>query len=175
MTRRRSCNGDACTSVWTELFEQGSDTGMDTRQITPHYHVSPQISVEDVAAIKSAGFTKVICNRPDFEVPPSHQADAIGNAVRDAGLGFELLELTHHTMTPENVARQMQLANDSGGKVLAYCASGTRCTVIWALGQIGILSTDDILSTAAQGGYDLGGLRGTLYALAARSDPSEPD
>ncbi len=142
---------------------------MDIRQITPQYHVTPQIEVEDIPAIKAAGFATVICNRPDVEVPPSHQADAIGAAVTEAGMGFEVLELTHQTMTPQNVALQMELANGADGKVLAYCASGTRCTVVWALGQVGKLSTDEILATAAQGGYDLGGLRPTLEALAAQA------
>ena len=53
---------------------------MDIRQITPRYSVSPQINPEDFAAIKAAGFTKVICNRPDVENPPSHQADAMAAA-----------------------------------------------------------------------------------------------
>ncbi|MFZ5961814.1 TIGR01244 family sulfur transferase [Thalassococcus sp. BH17M4-6] len=141
---------------------------MDIRQITPRYHVSPQISVEDVPALREAGITRVICNRPDGEVPSSHQADAIGQAVRDAGLEFEQLPLTHTTMTPENVARQLEMVEAAGGPVLAYCASGTRCSVIWSLGQVGQQTTDEILSTVARAGYDLEGLRPTLDALASK-------
>ena len=108
---------------------------MEIRQITPRYFVSPQITVEDVPAIVAAGFVKVICNRPNVEVPATMQSEVIGQAVRDAGLEFEVLELTHQTMTPENVARQRDLAESCEGPVLAYCASGTRCSVVWALGQ----------------------------------------
>lgn len=138
---------------------------MDMRQITPTYHVSPQIEAADAQAIKDAGFVRVICNRPDTEVPPALQAEAIGTAIRAVGLEFEVLPLTHQTMTPENIARQQAFA-EADGPVLAYCASGTRCTVIWALGQAGKLATDDILNTAANAGYDLGGLRATLDATA---------
>ena len=63
------------------------------RAITDRYNVSPQISVEDVAALKDAGITSVICNRPDAEVPPSHQAETIGAAVRAAGMTFEVLPI----------------------------------------------------------------------------------
>ena len=42
------------------------------RHIHSTYHVSPQISVEDLPAIKAAGVTRLINNRPDGEVPPSH-------------------------------------------------------------------------------------------------------
>lgn len=136
------------------------------RAITDRYNVSPQISVEDVAALKDAGITSVICNRPDAEVPPSHQAETIGAAVRAAGMTFEVLPLTHQTMTPENIARQAELVAAAPGPVLAYCASGTRCSVIWALGQAGQQPVDDILGATARAGYDLSGLRPTLEALS---------
>ncbi|MBO6865773.1 MAG: TIGR01244 family phosphatase [Thalassococcus sp.] len=139
---------------------------MDIRQVTPRYHVSPQISVEDVPALQAAGFKKVICNRPDAEVPPSHQSATIGAALAEAGIAYDVLPLTHQTMTPENVAKQAALAAKGEGPVLAYCASGTRCTVVWAFGQVGKMTTDEILQTAANAGYDLAGLRPTLDALS---------
>ena len=135
---------------------------MEIRPITPRYAVSPQITVEDVPAIAAAGFAKVICNRPNIEVPANMQSDAIGQAVRDAGMEYEVLELTHQTMTPENVALQRELAESCSGPVLAYCASGTRCSVVWALGQCDRMSTDDILSATTNAGYMLDNLRPAL-------------
>jgi uncharacterized protein (TIGR01244 family) len=132
--------------------------------------VSPQITVEDVPAIAEAGFVKVICNRPNAEVPEIMQSDAIGDAVRAAGLEYEVLELTHQTMTPENVARQRNMAENSSGPVLAYCASGTRCSVVWALGQCDQMSTDEILTATTNAGYQLDQLRPTLDQLRNTSD-----
>lgn len=139
---------------------------MDIRRISERYHVSPQIAAEDAPDIKAAGITTVICNRPDAEVPPSHQADAIREAIEAQGLRFEVLSITHQTMTPDRIAAQAAIVDASEGPVLAYCASGTRSTIIWALGQAGRQSADDILAAAAQGGYDLGGLRPVLEATA---------
>lgn len=139
---------------------------MDPKQLTPRYHVSPQISAEDMPAIAAAGYSCVICNRPDAEVPPSHQAAAIGTAAEAAGLSFHVLELTHQTMTPDNVSRQRDLIEAADGPVLAYCASGTRCSVIWALGQAGQMSVDDILGATQNAGYQLDGLRPTLEQLS---------
>ncbi|UWR01866.1 TIGR01244 family phosphatase [Ruegeria conchae] len=141
---------------------------MEIRPITPRYAVSPQITVEDVPAIAKAGFVKVICNRPNTEVPPDQQSDAIGQAVREAGMEYEVLELTHQTMTPENVALQRDLAESCRGPVLAYCASGTRCSVVWALGQCNRLSTDEILDATGKAGYALDGLRPALEQLRAQ-------
>lgn len=141
---------------------------MDARVITPRYSVSPQISAEDLPAIAAVGYTMVICNRPDEEVPPSHQADAIRAAAEAAGLRFEALPLTHQTMTPENVAAQREFYESSEGPVLAYCASGTRSSVVWALGQASEMSADDILQKTAAAGYQLDGLRPALDSLANR-------
>ena len=135
---------------------------MEIRPITPRYAVSPQITVEDVPAIAEAGFVKVICNRPNAEVPADMQSDAIGEAVRAAGLEYEVLELTHQTMTPENVSRQRDMAETCSGPVLAYCASGTRCSVVWALGQCDRMSTDEILTATTKAGYQLENLRPAL-------------
>ncbi|UWQ73122.1 TIGR01244 family sulfur transferase [Leisingera sp. M658] len=139
---------------------------MDARVITPRYSVSPQISAEDLPAIADAGFKTVICNRPDAEVPPSHQAEAIRAAAEAAGLRFEVLPLTHQTMTPENAARQRELYEGCEGPVLAYCASGTRCSVVWALSQACDMCADDILLKTAAAGYQLDGLRPALDSLA---------
>lgn len=141
---------------------------MDPREITPRYTVSPQIAPADVDAIKAAGFTTLICNRPDEEVPPPYQAAAIEQAAKAAGLDFVVAPLTHQTMTPERIAEQRRIIAQSEGPVFAYCASGTRSTVVWALGQAGEMPLDQIIKTAAQGGYDLQALAPRLSEIAAQ-------
>ncbi|WP_333683566.1 TIGR01244 family sulfur transferase [Pontibaca methylaminivorans] len=139
---------------------------MDIRQITPRYHVAPQITPDDLPGIAAAGFSTGICNRPDSEIPPEIRAADIQAAAEKAGLAFERLELTRDTMTPDNIARQNRIIEAAPGPVLAYCATGTRCTMIWALGQAGHMPVDEILATALRGGYDLGFLRPVLEQLA---------
>lgn len=141
--------------------------GMDIRTITPIYHVAPQIDPADLAPLAADGFTTVICNRPDAENPPSHHAAALEAAATAAGLQFHVLPLTHQTLNPANVAAHRALIDEASGKVLAYCASGTRSTIVWALGQAGQHSTDDILTAARAAGYQLDNMRPTLDAIAA--------
>jgi uncharacterized protein (TIGR01244 family) len=135
---------------------------MDIRQLTPAYAVSPQIDPEDLAALAQVGFTTIIDNRPCSEIPPSHQADAMQIAADAAGLTFVVLPATHATLTPDLASQQKQACMQSDGPVLAYCASGTRCTIIWAMMQAGVMGTDDIIQTAADHGYDLRAMRGQL-------------
>lgn len=139
---------------------------MDIRPLTPAYAVSPQIDPEDLPAIAAAGFHTVINNRPCSEIPPSHQNDAMTAAALAAGLSFVTLPVTHATLNQDTVNAQADACMAAAGPVLAYCASGTRCTIVWALGQVGKLDTDTILRTAADQGYDLGQMRGQLDALA---------
>ena len=139
---------------------------MDIRQITDHYFVSPQISVEDVKTLAEQGFTCVICNRPDGEVPPSHFESEIADAVIAAGLHFVSNPLTHDTMTSEKLSLQRGSLEQSSGKVLAYCASGTRSTVAWMLGHADSQSSDTLIETAAKAGYELHALRPRLDVLS---------
>ncbi len=142
---------------------------MDLRQITPDYFVAPQIDPTNMADIAAAGITTIICNRPDAEVPPSHRAAAVQIAAQAAGLDFVLLPLTHQTMTPDNIALHADAIAASKGPVLAYCASGTRSTIAWALGQAGQRDADDIITAARAGGYDIEGMRPTLDQIAAQA------
>ena len=138
---------------------------MDIRHLTPAYAVTPQIAVEDVPAIAAAGFGTVICNRPDAEVPPSHQAAALKAAVEGAGMTFVVNPVTHAGLNMDMVETQANAMAASDKPVLAYCASGNRSSVVWALGQAGTQSPDDLIATTAKAGYDLSGLRRQLEAL----------
>jgi len=141
---------------------------MDIRTLTPTYAVSGQIDPEDLPAIADAGFTTVINNRPCAEIPPSHQNTPMKAAAEAAGLAFITLPVTHMTLNAQTVEAQIAACSDATGPVLAYCATGTRCTIVWALGQAGQIETDAIIATAAENGYDLSQMRGQLDALAAQ-------
>lgn len=141
---------------------------MQIKRLTPHFAVSPQIESSDVATIAAEGFGTIICNRPDAEVLPMQAAEAIRTAAEAAGLTFVINPVTHQGLNAEMVAIQRQTQDDADAPVFAYCASGTRSTIVWALGQAGNMATDDILNAALEQGYDLGGLRSQLDNLAAQ-------
>lgn len=141
---------------------------MDIRPLTPGYAVSPQIDPVDFAAIKAAGYTMVIDNRPDGEIPPSHHTDVMAEAARAAGLEFVANPVIGGMLKMENVTAQAEAISKATGPVLAYCASGNRSSIVWALAHAGKMGVDDLISTPAKYGYNLEGLRGQLEALAAR-------
>lgn len=141
---------------------------MDIRPLTPDYAVSPQIDLGDIAAIKAAGYTTVIDNRPDGEIPPHLHADAMRAAVEGAGLAFVANPVIGGQLTMQNVEAQAAAISEASGPVLAYCASGNRSSVVWALANAGQMPTDDLIDLPARHGYTLEGLRPQIEALARR-------
>ena len=56
------------------------------------------------------------------------------------------------------------------GKVLAYCRSGTRSTLLWALAAASKgADPEAITQAAAAAGYDVSPVRGAMQELAART------
>lgn len=135
---------------------------MDIRQLTPRYAVSPQISVSDIPAIAAAGITTIICNRPDSEIAPDQYGEMIAKTAREAGIEFHILPITHQTLNAENIAKHHAFIDAANGPVLAYCATGNRCTILWALGNAGHIPADEIINTATQSGYNLEQFRSYL-------------
>ena len=139
---------------------------MDIRALTPDYAVSPQIAREDFAAIKAAGYTTVINNRPDAENPPHLHHANMQSAAQALGLTYVQNPVIGGALTAANVAAQGAAIAASKGPVFAYCASGNRSSVVWALSNAGKMPTDDLIGLPARFGYQLEGLRSQLDQAA---------
>ena len=127
---------------------------MNFAQVTPRYAVAPQIDPADAVAIREAGFTDVICNRPDEEVAPDLAAAAVEAALAAEGVRFHAVPVQSGSMTEEHVARQAEIIAGAKGPVLGYCRSGTRSALAWALGERE-MTPDEIVAAAGRAGYDL--------------------
>ena len=139
---------------------------MDLRQITETYSVAPQLEPGDMAALAEQGVSTVICNRPDAENPPPLQAAAMQAAAEAAGLNFVFNPVVGGQLTLDNVEEQADAIDAAEGPVVAYCASGNRSTIVWALGQAGQMPTDEIIARGEKWGYQLEWLRPQIEALA---------
>ena len=108
---------------------------MEYREISDNYSVSGQITPDDIAAVKAAGFNSVICNRPDNEQPGQPSADSVKQAAEAAGLEFRYIPVISGQITEQNVADQAAALEGLKAPVFAYCRSGARCTNLYALIQ----------------------------------------
>lgn len=135
---------------------------MELKRINDRVSVSPQIVAEDVEQIKAAGFVTIVNNRPDGEAPDQPTGAEIEAAAKAAGLGYVFIPMGRDGVSPDMIDRTRAVLEGSDGPVFCYCRSGTRSATLWALSQAGRLDAEDIVSAAANAGYDLSHLIGHL-------------
>ncbi|MEM9319579.1 MAG: TIGR01244 family sulfur transferase [Pseudomonadota bacterium] len=138
---------------------------MDHRALTDRYAVAPQLQPEEMVKLAEAGVTVVICNRPDSEVPPELQAAALQEAAEAAGLQFVYNPVVGFGMSHEAIDEQADAIEQAEGQVVAYCASGMRSALIWALSASGQIPTDEILATVSKAGYPMDHLFGQIEGI----------
>jgi len=135
---------------------------LELKRINDTITVSGQILPEDVSALKAAGFTTIINNRPDGESPDQPASVEIEAAAKAAGLNYVAIPLGRDGVTPDMVEKTRAALEGSDGPVFAFCRSGTRSTTLWALSQAGEMDGADIIAQAAGAGYDMSHLAGHL-------------
>ncbi|MAZ04912.1 TIGR01244 family sulfur transferase [Marinobacter sp. SS8-8] len=131
---------------------------MDIRKIDDNISVAPQISVEDVAEVAKLGFKTLVANRPDQEEPGQPSMADIEATAREHGLAWVFMPVESGNITDDDVSRFAPVIRDAEKPVLAFCRSGTRCTVLWALSSARNTSADEIFTKARNAGYDITGL-----------------
>ena len=135
---------------------------MELKRINDDVSVAPQISPDDMPAIKAAGFTTVINNRPDGEAPDQPTSSTMKAAAEAAGLAYHYIPLGREGVSPEMVEEERTALEGSEGPVVAFCRSGTRSTTLWALAQAGKVPAQEIVAQAAHAGYEMSHLLGYL-------------
>jgi uncharacterized protein (TIGR01244 family) len=100
--------------------------------ITPDFAVSPQITPAQLAKLKAAGFTTVICNRPDHEDAGQPTFAEIKAAAEAVGLEAHHIPIKPGQATGADVDAFDTAVTTAKGKVLAYCRSGGRAQSLFA-------------------------------------------
>ncbi len=142
---------------------------MDIRALTPDYAVSPQIEPQDLAVLKAAGFTTVIDNRPDAEIPGFLHGMAMKAEAEALGLTFVFNPISPGNFSDQVLSTQKAAIEGATGPVFAYCASGNRSSCVWALVSAGERPTEDLIGIPAKFGYNLEGLRPSIEAAARKA------
>ena len=143
----------------------------DFRQLSAQLWASPQISPDDVATARAQGFTRIVNNRPDDEDHGQPSGAAIESAARAAGMGYCTIPISHGGFSADQVEAMATVLREDG-QVLAYCRSGTRSTLLWALARASL--GDDpvqLAQAAAAAGYDLAPIAPALTMLSTRAKP----
>ena len=87
-------------------------------------------------------------------------------AAEALGLVFVANPVIGGQITMDNVTAQGAAIAASAGPVFAYCASGNRSSIVWALANSGKRPVDELVGLPARFGYQLDHLRPQIEALA---------
>lgn len=140
----------------------------DFRVLSDTVLASPQIAADDLSVAKDEGVTCIVNNRPDGESEDQPRSNEIAQAAETLGLRYVHIPIDHSGFSLTQVDAMVEALDGAEGKVLAFCRSGTRSTLLWALAQAKRgESPEAITRAAARAGYDIGPVRGAIDALAA--------
>lgn len=126
------------------------------RQLDDNTLVDGQIRPDEVARLKELGVTLVVNNRPDNEDEGQPTSDEIEAAARAAGLDYRHVPIVRG-MGPSDVEAMREAIHAAGdGKMFAFCRSGHRSTLAWAVAknEDGV-PRKELERCAAEAGYSL--------------------
>jgi len=126
------------------------------RQLDDRTLVGGQISPADVAELKRQGVTMIVNNRPDHEDEGQPLSGEIEEAAGQAGVEFRFIPISRG-IGPADVDAMHDAMHACGdGKLLAFCRSGTRSTLAWAVARAreGV-PREELEAGAAKAGVDL--------------------
>lgn len=127
------------------------------RQLDENTLVSGQIRPDDVAALKELGVTLIVNNRPDHEDVGQPGGGEIEAAAKAAGIGYRHVPIARG-MGPSDIEAMREAMHAVGdGKLFAFCRSGNRSTLAWAVAKSEDgASREELDKCASQAGFDLG-------------------
>ena len=137
------------------------------RQLTDRIFASPQIGLAEVAQAAAQGIGLIVNNRPEGESDDQVPGTEIEAAARAAGLGYVAIPVTHAGFSEAQVKAMAAALASTDRPILAYCRSGTRSTLLWALAEASRGESPQALAeAAARAGYDVGPVRALMDMLA---------
>ena len=141
----------------------------DFRKLSDSVLASEQLTLADVAVAKSQGVALIVNNRPEGEAEDQTPGPAIEAAARAAGMDYLAIPITPGAFDKAQVRAMADALDRAQGKTLAYCRTGTRSTLLWALTQAASGEPlEAIASAAAAAGYEVSPVFPAMADLSKR-------
>ncbi|HET7709257.1 MAG TPA: TIGR01244 family sulfur transferase [Sphingomicrobium sp.] len=105
------------------------------RELDEKTLISGQITPADVPGLRATGVTLIVNNRPDGEDGDQPLSAEIETAAEAAGIRYRHIPIVRG-MGPSDVdAMRKAIAETGDGKMLAFCRSGNRSALVWAVAR----------------------------------------
>lgn len=147
---------------------------MILKKLTDDLSVAAQLEPHDIEEISRLGFKSIISNRPDREAEPQPSFAEISLAAHRFGIETRYIPIVSEKLCDEDVATFSAAMSVLPKPILAYCRTGTRCTMLWALSEAKHRPLPDIVGVAENAGYDLKSIEVRLLAASSAQATSKP-
>jgi len=141
---------------------------MQPKRLSATLSVVAQIEAADVVALAAQGFRSLINNRPDGEAAGQPDSALIAVMAAQCGMTYRYLPVISGQVQDADVEAFAQALVTLPTPTLAFCRTGTRCTMLWALDAVRRQPVEDVMHAATLAGYDLNGLRPRLLQASSR-------
>lgn len=124
---------------------------------------------KDVDILKAEGFDLIVSNRPDGEAEKQVTAERMRGVIEASGMRFVHIPFKGSQMSVSDV-EAYAAAIAPARKVLAMCATGTRCAMISAAADVrsGML-LEKAIAKAKAAGFDLAAMDGFIGSFAKQA------
>ena len=130
--------------------------------LTPNVTAVPQPSVDDIAELADRGYRSIIGNRPDGEAPDQPAWKELKAAALARGMEAVHIPVVASKIGEADVRAFREALERLPKPIAAFCRTGTRSTLLWALANEASLTVDERIQIAAKDGYDLEPFRALL-------------
>lgn len=137
---------------------------MQGKRLTTDLAVGPQIGPGDAETLADLGFRSIIANRPDGESSDQPPFAWIEAAARQHGLETRYIPVVASRIGSDDIEAFRNALRELPKPVFAFCRTGTRSTLLWALANYDALTPDERIRIAGLHGYDLSAFRPQLEA-----------
>ena len=130
---------------------------MPIRKLTDSLYIAPQLTEADVQEAVRLGIQTVICNRLDGEEENQPAFAEVQNWFKEAGINqFSHQPVVAPQINAADVAAFQNLLQQSPAPILAFCRTGTRCSLLWGYHQVQHgASVAEVVAAAEQAGVNL--------------------
>jgi len=135
---------------------------MTIEPLSPNLSVMPQIEATDIADLAARGFKSIIGNRPEGETPEQPAWSSLAAEAARHGMSARQIPVVPGQIDPEQVDQFAAALREMPVPIAAFCRTGTRSAMLWALANPDRLSVDERIATAAAQGYDVAPLRARM-------------
>ena len=132
---------------------------MNLKPLSPEISVTPQIEIAEVADLAARGFRSIIGNRPEGEGPDQPAWSSLVAEAERHGMSARQIPVVPGHIGADDVKRFAEALRDLPTPIAAFCRTGTRSAMLWALANPDGLRVDERIAVAAAQDFDLAPLR----------------